>query len=376
MQLDYTAIQKFMSKDLMDFTIRVGLIVFMVIICLQIFAPFLGIMLWALILAVTLYPLHKKAAKRLGGKQGKAATLLVLSGLLIIGIPTVMLGGVLADHITDLHSAYKNNEVIIKQPDPSVAEWPIIGKKVYSAWSNIAEDLPEVMRDNSETLTSFFKTMLAMIGGLLVGILKFLGSLAIAGIMMAYGESGNAAMLHITNRMVGTKNGPRLHKLSTATIRSVATGVIGVAFIQALLLGIGFVWADIPAAGVLALIALLLGIVQVPAAVIFIPVVAYLWSAGDASTTYNIIYTIYFVIAGLSDNVLKPLLLGRGVEAPMPIILLGALGGMVHSGLIGLFIGAVLLALGYQLFNEWVAGNSQDTDDASTNDTPLPQESV
>jgi predicted PurR-regulated permease PerM len=184
--------------------------------------------------------------------------------------------------------------------------------------------------------------------------LLFLGALIIAGIMMAYGESGSQVMQRIFYRLTDPVTGPRLQSLSTATVRSVATGVIGVAFIQALLLGVGFIVASIPAAGVLAVVVMLLGIVQLPAAIISLPAIGYLWWSGDASTTSNIIYTIYLLVAGLADNVLKPLLLGRGVEAPMPVILLGALGGMVSGGIIGMFVGAVLLAVGYQVFMDWV----------------------
>ena len=145
------------------------------------------------------------------------------------------------------------------------------------------------------------------------------------------------------------------------------------AFIQALLLGAGFIMAGIPGAGVLAIVALLIGIVQVPAAIISLPAIAYLWISGDASTTSNIVYSIYLFVAGLADNVLKPLLLSRGVDAPMPIILIGALGGMVTSGIIGLFVGAVLLAVGYQVFMEWVdngeEGGSAEPEDGQPGHT-------
>ena len=140
-----------------------------------------------------------------------------------------------------------------------------------------------------------------------------------------------------------------------------ASGVIGVAFIQALLLGVGFIMAGIPAAGVLALIVMVLGILQLPAAIISLPAIAYLWLSGDTSITTNMIYTIYLLVAGLADNVLKPILLGRGVDAPMPVILLGALGGMVSGGIIGMFVGAVLLAVGYQVFMDWVDNASEET---------------
>jgi predicted PurR-regulated permease PerM len=191
--------------------------------------------------------------------------------------------------------------------------------------------------------------------------LLFLGALIIAGFMMAYGEPGSQAIQHILCRLTDPIRGIRLQALSTATIRSVATGVIGVAFIQALLLGVGFYLANVPAAGVLSLIVFLIGIAQVPASIISLPVVAYIWWSGDASTTINIVWTIYLIVAGMADNVLKPLLLGRGVEAPMLVILIGAMGGMVSAGIIGLFLGAVLLAVGYKVFMVWVNDDEEGT---------------
>lgn len=162
-------------------------------------------------------------------------------------------------------------------------------------------------------------------------------------------------MLRIANRLAGPGQGERLHKLSVATIRSVAMGVIGVAFFQALLFGVVFVIAGVPFPGLLALAVLLTGIIQLPAIIFALPAIVFVWVGGDGSVVFNIVMTICFMIAGLSDNVLKPLLLGRGVEAPMPVILIGALGGMFAGGFIGLFLGAVLLALCYQIFMGWVA---------------------
>ena len=175
---------------------------------------------------------------------------------------------------------------------------------------------------------------------------------------MAYGESGSDSFQKIYRRVAGPARGHELWKLSVGTIRSVANGVIGIAFIQALILGIGFILANIPAAGVLALIVLFLGIAQLPALVITIPAIAYMWTLGELSTTMNVIMSIYLIVGGFSDGILKPILLGRGVDAPMPVILIGAIGGMITAGIIGLFVGAVLLAVGYQIFMSWV--NSED----------------
>jgi len=354
MQLDIATIRRLLSEDLTEVVIRLALIAFVVIMCVRIFAPFAGLMLWALILAVALYPLHRGLAKHLGGRQGRTATLLVLVGLVGIGTPTVMLGSSFATHIHDVYSAFHNNTITIKEPVPSVAEWPLIGKKVYAAWSLAATDLPALLEKFQPQLGNFSKYLLSVTASTAGAMFAFLGSLIIAGIMMAYGESGSAAMLRILSRLTGPNRGPKLHSLTTATIRSVATGVVGVAFIQALLLGIGFVMAGIPAAGVLAFIVLIFGIAQLPAAVVSLPAIVYLWWSGDGSTAANIFYTAYLVLAGFADNVLKPMLLGRGVDAPMPVILLGALGGMVTGGIIGLFVGAVLLAVGYQVFMDWV----------------------
>ena len=152
--------------------------------------------------------------------------------------------------------------------------------------------------------------------------------------------------------------GKDLPNLSTATIRTVAAGVIGIACIQALIIGLALVIAGIPLAGLLSMIVLVLGIAQIPALLVTLPVIGYIWYCGDYGTSSAISYTILLLISGMADNVLKPLMLGRGVDAPMPVILLGALGGMATKGILGMFIGATLLALGYQIFMWWVAQNA------------------
>jgi predicted PurR-regulated permease PerM len=354
MPLDNDVVRKLMSRDLMDVMIRLGLIAFLVVMCARIFEPFQGLVLWALILAVALYPLHQQIAKRLGGRQGTVATLVVLIGLLVIGLPTVILGSSFASHIREVYSALANNQVAIQAPDPSVASWPFVGKKIYAVWDMAAKDLPGLIETLKPQVGNYYKYLLSIAASTAGGIFKFLGSLIIAGIIMAYGRPGSQAIERILGRLAGSEQGARLARLSTATIRSVAMGVVGVALIQAVLLGMGFIWAGVPAAGVLALFVLLLGIAQLPAAIISIPAIAYIWWTGD-STTMNIVFTVYLLVGSMADNVLKPLLLGRGVDAPMPIILLGALGGMISGGIIGLFIGAVLLAVGYQIFMDWVA---------------------
>lgn len=347
-------LRKYLSGDLLETLIRVGLIALLAVMCARVFAPFASLMIWGVILAVALEPLNAKLAKRLGGRRGLAATVLTLVGLLLLGVPTVMLGSSFATHVQEVAAAAHDGALHIPAPGPGVAEWPIVGKKIHAMWHAASTNLPAFVGENQEQLKDLSRRGLAAAASTAVAVLLFLGAMIIAAIMMAYAESGSRAMRRIFCRLTDPVRGPKIQKLATATVRSVAAGVIGVAFIQAILLGMGFLFAGIPAAGVLALLVMFLGILQVPALIVTLPAIIWLWMSGDGSTTSNIAFTIYLGVAGMADNVLKPLLLGRGVDAPMPVILIGALGGMVTGGIIGLFIGGVLLAVGYELFMEWV----------------------
>ncbi len=354
MSTNEAMLRKMQSRDLLETLVRFGLIVLLAVMCWRVFAPFANLMIWGLILAVALEPLNAGLASRLGGRRGLAATVLTLAGILLLGVPTVMLGDSFATHVKEVAAAAEAGTLHIPPPGPGVAEWPIVGKKINAVWNSASSNLPAFLSQNQEQLKDLSRKGLAAAAGTAIAVLMFIGAMVVAAIMLAYAKSGSSAMTRVFSRLTDPGRGPRLQKLATATVRSVAAGVIGVAFIQALLLGMGFLFAGIPAAGVLALLVMFLGILQVPALLVTLPAIAWLWVSGDGSTTSNIAFTIYLGIAGMADNVLKPLLLGRGVDAPMPVILIGALGGMVAGGIIGLFIGGVVLAVGYQLFMEWV----------------------
>ncbi|WP_238946991.1 AI-2E family transporter [Seongchinamella unica] len=343
------------AKEFTDVIIRVSIVFLLVVMCFRVFSPFLNLMLWALILGVTLYPMHQKLADKFAGKQGRAATVIVLSGLLLIGVPAVKLAGSMAEELRYLHEAYNAGTLGLRPPKEAVAEWPVVGKQVYAAWTEASENLPAFIAKYRTNVESVMRGVLAMARNTAGGIALLLGALIVAGIMMAYGKGGSGATLNIFSRIAGPEQGPRVHNLVTMTTRSVAVGVLGVAAIQAVLMGLVFLLAGVPAAGILALVVLLMAIMQLPAMLIGIPVIIWIWNGGDSGTVMNTVWTVAVIITALADNVLKPLLLGRGVEAPMPVILIGALGGMVSSGFVGLFTGAVVLAVGYQVFMQWVS---------------------
>ncbi|WP_339616039.1 AI-2E family transporter [uncultured Gilvimarinus sp.] len=342
------------SSPLIDTVIRLGLITFMVYLSMKVLHPFINLMLWAMILAIALYPLHAKIAAKVGGGPGRAATILVLTVVVLVGVPTVLLSISFVDHMLDIYRQAIDGTLHIPEPSANVAGWPVVGEQIDATWRAASENLRGFVAEHQASIREHARQAISVLGGAVTTLLAFLAAFIVAGIMLAYAKPGAASTNRIFNRICGPTVGAELHTLTVATVRSVAVGVIGVAFIQSLLLGVGFLLADVPAAGVLALAVLVCGIVQLPAALFVIPVVAWLWMAGDGSTLVNILLTLYLVASGLADNVLKPMLLGRGVAAPMPVILLGALGGMFASGLIGLFVGAVVLAVSYQVFMAWV----------------------
>jgi len=348
-----------LASPLLDVLIRAGLILAMAMLCYQVFSPFLTLMVWALILAVTLYPLHQSLARQIGGKQGLAATLLVVVGVVLLVVPTAMLLSSLGDSVQHLVHDVQTNTLKIPAPRPGVETWPVVGKPIHDVWSRAHADLPALVQSMQPQIGELTKTALGFVASIGGGLLLFLASFIIAGIIMAFGQAGSRSSQAIFERIVGTARGSAFANLSTATIRTVAQGVLGVALIQAILVGVVLLMAGVPWAGVLAVVVLVLGIAQVPALLVTVPAIIYIWSSGAYSTAAAIAYTVVLFLAGMADNVLKPLLLGRGVDAPMPVILLGALGGMAAAGILGMFVGATLLALGYEIFMGWVAANPE-----------------
>jgi predicted PurR-regulated permease PerM len=348
-----------MSSGLLEALIRAGLIVALAALCYRVFSPFLTLIVWALILAVTLYPLHQMLARRMRSKQGLAATVLVILGVLVIVTPTALLMNSIGDSVHAFIHDVRSDTLVIPAPREGVKDWPVVGERIYTVWSAAHTNLPALVKSWQPKIGNLAQASLELVASIGGGLLLFLTSFIVAGIVMAYGESGARATHAIFARIAGEERGGALADLCTATTRAVAQGVIGVAFIQAIIIGVALLVAGVPFAGIFALVALMLGIAQVPVLVVTLPVIIYIWWSGDYSTGIATLYTVILAVAGMADNALKPLLLGRGVDAPMPVILLGALGGMASAGIMGMFVGATLLAVGYRIFMSWVTNNRQ-----------------
>ena len=342
-----------------DILIRVSLIGALAFLCFQVLSPFLKLIVWSIILAVTIYPLHQWIARRIGGRQKLASAILVILAVLLVVIPTWLLVNSFADSVHSLVGAVQNNTLHVPAPREGVKNWPLVGNKIYDTWSKARGDLPGLVHSMQPKIGDLARDALSVVASVGGTMLLFLASFVVAAIVMAYGDSAADSGRSFFLRAAGSVRGEALAKLAVATIRAVALGVIGVASIQALLIGLALLIAGIPVAGVLAIIALVLGIAQVPALIITLPVIIYIWASGDYSTGAAITHTIILLVTGMADNVLKPLMLGRGVAVPMPVILFGALGGMASGGILGMFVGATALALGYEIFMKWVAADPE-----------------
>jgi predicted PurR-regulated permease PerM len=362
-------VERRVSARLLDVFIRAGLLGVMALLCYRVFAPFLTLMAWALVLAVTMYPLHQAITRRAGGKHGLVAAILVVVCCVLIIAPSALLMNSFGSSVLRFVGAVQDNTLEIPPPWESVARWPIVGPRVNAMWSTAHDDLPGFVESLQPKVGQLASLALSMAAGIGVSLLQFLAAFVVAGILMAYGDAGTRGSRAVFERVIGRGRGEAFARLSTSTIRAVAQGVIGIAFVQAILVGLALLIADVPWAGVLAAITLVLSVAQIPALIVTLPAIAYIWWSGSYGTAAAITHTVILLLAGMVDNVLKPLMLGRGAGAPMPVILLGALGGLASAGILGMFVGATLFAVGYQIFMSWVAANPDSSATATPNDS-------
>jgi len=349
--------QQFLSNAMASF-IQIGALLVLLAWCFTIVRPFIGVVVWALIIAVAIYPMHLSLTAKLGGREKTSAFILAAIGLAIILGPTWILGDSAVVGLRALATDLNAGTLTIPQPNPDVAGWPVIGEKVYEIWTGAAANLEETLSLYEEQLKALGHFVVGFAIGTIVGVLQFVFATIIGGVLLMQGKGGYQVSRNIMASLVGPQNGDRFTNMSILTVRSVVKGVLGVAVIQAILAALGLALIGVPAAGLWAGAVLVLAIIQLPPILILGPIAFWVFSVAEPVPAT--IFLVYSIIVSLSDAFLKPMLLGRGVETPMLVILIGAIGGAISAGIVGLFIGAVVLALGYELLVAWMAPDAVD----------------
>jgi len=355
-------------RNAVEIAVRLGVIALLVGWCVVIIAPFLGIVVWALIIAIATEDPFEKVCARLGGRRIWTAAIFVGLALVLVLAPAVMLSETLVSGAQEFAHRVKDETLAVPPPNPAVRQIPIVGARIYDGWTHASENLGDTLMRLEPQLRAVSKWLLATAGSVGVGFLQMIGSIALAGVMLVRRESQRLAIEQFAHRMAGPERGPVFAALVRATVRSVVYGILGVAAIQAILAGTGFIVAGIPGAGLWALLVLIAAVVQLPVVLaMVIPVVIGFSVLGTTAATSLLVWC---ALIGLVDNVLKPILFGRGVDVPMLVIFMGALGGMLTMGIVGLFLGAVVLALGFELFKAWLLDAGEAPAVATVADAP------
>ncbi len=328
-------------------SLRIGFVALLFILSYLILKPFIVMVVWGIIIAVGLYPLFRKLSNLLGNKEKLASTIITLTVLAILIVPSVLLLDSTIASVQNVAAEYDAGTLIVPPPSDDVAEWPLVGKSIYNIWKLASTNLEAALVTLEPQIREYGPKLINAIAGLGGTILLSLISIIIAGVLLLKAEPAEKAAHKIFRYLIG-KDGKEFTKLASSTISSVVQGVLGIAVVQSVAAGILMLIFDIPAAGLWALIVLMLAIIQLPPTLILLPVAIYGFSIMD--TTPAVIFLILSLIVSVADTFLKPLFLGRGVDVPMLVILLGAIGGMMVFGILGLFIGAVVLAIAYKVF--------------------------
>jgi predicted PurR-regulated permease PerM len=340
-----------------DLTIRLLLIILLLAWCVMIMLPFLIPILWGVILAITLYPVYNKLLKLVKGKKGLASTLITGLLLVLLIAPLAWLISALIKSSVEFISALRDQTLVIPPPNPAIADWPLVGKPIYSAWQSITTNLESAILQYRDQIILVGNKLLGAVKSVASSFIMMILSIVIAGIMLTQTEKSEKSSVNFATRLMGS-DGNEIISMIVLTIRNVAKGILGVAFIQFALMGAAFILAHIPFAGLWALLVLLFAIVQLPVGIVAIPVVIYLFSAREPLPAS--LWSVIILLLGLLDNVLKPWLMGKGAPVPMLVIFIGAIGGMIMSGIIGLFTGAIILSIGYKLATKWMQGETKE----------------
>jgi predicted PurR-regulated permease PerM len=343
------------KNSIYDTIIRLIILLSIISCSLLIMAPFANIILWSLLLAIAFYSFHKSLSEKIGNRPKLASFIIVASILFIFILPMGFLLGSIADDVKEIKVGYEHGSLTIPAPNTKVKEWPIIGEKVYTNWYYAFDDTKGYISKNQDQIIAIGGTIVKGILGAVSGIVQIAISLIIAGVLLTFENSGESIRKFF--RKVGGDRGDEFANLTVKTISSVIKGILGEGVLLAILHGIVFLLSGVPYPGLWTLLVFIFAIMQLPVFFLTVPIIVYFFSVNE--TVFAIMWSVFLLLATFSDNILTPLLLGKGAPVPMAVMFIGVLGGFVLFGFIGLFTGAIVLALGYNLLISWINTEKQ-----------------
>jgi predicted PurR-regulated permease PerM len=347
------------GEEIVQVAIRLGLLTFLIYWSFVLVRPFIPIVAWSMVLGVALYPAFSWLSVHLGGRPKLAAAIMTIMSLAIVIGPVTWLGLGLIESLRSFAGQLESGRLIVPSPPDSVKNWPIVGTQLHTLWDHASTNLGAALSEIAPHLKPLAGPVLAFAGSASAGTLKFIAAVLLAGFLFPSGPRLVAAIRSIQARLQ-LQRGQDFVALAGATIRTVSQGVIGIAIVQSLLVGIGLKLAGVASAGVLAFAVLVLAIMQIGSAIVLLPVIIWIWATKDFMAA--LLITIYLLVVGLADNVLKPMLMGRGLSTPALVIFIGLLGGTIAHGIVGLFIGPIILAVAWELMVAWIREGQASAD--------------
>jgi predicted PurR-regulated permease PerM len=336
--------------------IQLAVLAAWVVLCARFIAPFFFLVVWGAVLATAVWPLVRRIAP---GRPKVGAAVFVVVALTLILLPSWILLEAVVTSIVNTGKQIAHGDFKLPPPNEHVLAWPLVGKRLFDGWTHAVETPSAVIEQFIPQLRAAGRWLMESAGHLLSGILQSALAVILAGLFLANAAACQRAMILVAEKLLPSR-GANFIALSGATVRSVAQGVIGIACLQAILAAIGLFLVGVPAAGVWSALVLMLAVMQLPPLLVLGPITAYLFMSSSYGTSSAVAFLIWSVVVSASDGFLKPFVLGRGVGVPSLVILIGAIGGMITDGIVGLFVGAVVLAVGYKLAEAWVADDNDN----------------
>jgi predicted PurR-regulated permease PerM len=328
--------------------------------CLWVLLPFISAATWAAILCFTTWPLFLRLRASLGGRRTLAALIATLLLATIIVAPVAFLVSTLSENVTDVIAA---SQRLIKEGPPAPPSWiasvPLVGSRLATWWTLMNESSSARVAELAKWLPTVQRVVLGSGRALGAGVFQIVLSLLLAFLFYRDGEAAARRTAFVIERISGDRGGLLLDTAGT-TVRAVVYGVLGTAFLQGILAGIGFIIAGVPGSALLGFLTFVLAVAPGGPLLAGAPGIIWLYHRGETSAA--IALGIWIVVVGNLDNVIRPLLISRGgATTPLILIILGIFGGAMAFGLIGLFLGPTLLAVGFSLFEGWSSTAAVET---------------